>query len=545
MKPLTGKIFIPAFLIIIFYTAGSDALAKNLRIEGLKIFNSRELIRVAGLESFEKNPLSAEKAAKAIEEFYRKNRYTLVKIHVVEDSEDALILFVDEGKLARVVVHENNYYYALKIKQAVVIPSRIYNSEIVENIRSGLNNKFGFSRVRFELVKTGDYSGNVFQINRDLDMIQIPEMKISFFSRYPAEYELHIYIDPAEAERGFSIKKEGWGFDVDYHYPSLFIPVFSIYNNDLLLKKDSLETDFSAGFDPGLSGYLKIPMKNTFRFPPARRFIEVTAEYRFMPVEDSIFTPVLSGRLYYSNSGRKDLGLTSYQYLNIRGLLAPGITPLENLNIYAGTGCEWINIFDSEIDYSADEYIQINDGWASYPFIEARVLFDPIPLRLGTRVEKNYVLRLTHYFNGENFSEIEMKGAHDIEFSNLSILSFRLRGCVQSSDVPFHHQAAVSGRYFKGFSGRSYYSNMLAAFSAEYRFSVYQDYVYTGFFCDWTVFKAEGFLISGTKNGLAAGPTARFLVYDQFEFTLYYGWDRLLPDGLAGKNFQMKLSRRW
>lgn len=545
MKPLTGKTLLPAFLIIFFYTAGSDALAKSLRIEGLKIFSSPELIRAAGLENFEQNPVTTERAVKAIEMFYRNNRYLIVKIHVVEDSEKMLILFVDEGKLARVVVHEKNYYYALKIKQAVIIPSRIYNSEIVENIRSRLNNKFGFSNVKIELEKAGDYSGNIFQINRDLEMIQIPEMKISFFSRYPAEYELHIYIDPAEAERGFSIKKEGWGFDVDYHYPSLFIPVFSVYNNNLLIKKDSLETDFSAGFDPGLSGYLKIPMKNTFKFPPERRFVEVTTEYRFMPVEGSIFTPVITGRLYYSNSGRKDLGITSYQYLDIRGLLAPGITPLENLNIYAGTGCEWINIFDSKIDYSADEYILIEDGWSSYPFIETRVLFDPIPLRLGTRVEKNYVLRLTHYFNGENFSEIEMNGAHDIEFSNLSILSFRLRGCMQSSNVPFHHQAGVSSKYFKGFSGRSYYSNMLAAFSTEYRFSVYQDYVYTGFFCDWTMFKAEGFLISGTKKGLAAGPTARFLVYDQFEFTLYFGWDRLFPDGLTGKNFQMKLSRKW
>jgi len=544
MNRRTGTI---CFLAVIVLTTSSikiSAAARHLQLEGMRIFTAAEVLRGSGLGP-DKLPLRTDRIITAIKNFYVKNHYDLVRIHVIEDQKDKLLLYIDEGLLARVVVHEKNSYYALKIKQTIRIPGRVYNSEMVEDSIETMRYRFGFVNVRAELEKAGDYSDNLFQIDRELNSLEFSDQKIRLFARYPAEYELHFYFDQEEIERGFGSGREGWGLDIDYNFPSVFIPVFSIYSRGLLMKKDYMETDFSAGFDPGLKGWLQIRPENTIKIPPDISFYRIETEYRFMPIENSIFTPVILGRLYGSNSGRIDLGLEKYEYLTIRGTLAPGISPLADLNIYAGLGCENVNISQVKIDPDSATHADVEKGWENYPFCEARISFDPIPFRLGYRVEKNYSLTFTSYLDGTEFSRTDLKGAHDFEFKNLSIFSLRVSGVWQSSNTPFSMHEPVSGRYFKGFSGRSYYSNRLMAISTEYRFSIYQDYIYTGIFFDWTYFDPEGYKISGKKSGIAGGPTARVLIYDQFEFTLYFGWDRLIPDGESGRNLKMKLTKRF
>lgn len=535
---------IKVLFLILLFSRSLYADGRLLYLDGLKIFTADELVLAAGIGKPGKNIITSD-VVKAIDDFYKKNHYSLVKIHILKDTKEELSLFVDEGKLGKIVVHEKNNYYALKIKQAIVIPRRIYNTEVVNNNIEELKEKFGFSEIRVELERIPSYDENLFQIDRELNSVEMLDQKIQIFSKYPAEYELHFYISSKDIEKSFSLEKDGYGFNIDYDYPSVFIPEFSIYRYGIISKKDYLETELSAGFDPGLKGYLKIPPRNTFEFPPERDFFKVDSEYRLIQTEGSIFSPVVRGRLYRSYSGRSDLGLNRYEYIKIRETLAPGITPLDNLHLYAGIGCEHVDILDVSVDTEADEHADIPEGWNNYPFTELRLNFDPIPFRIGGRKERNFTLIYTHYFNGKEFSEFELTGARDYEFSNLSILSLKMRGGIINKDAPFHHQVQVNSQFFKGFSGLSYYSDKLIAFSTEYRFSIYQDYIYTGVFCDWTCFDPVGFVLSGTKNGLVAGPTARFLVYDQFEFTIYYGWDVLFPDGSSQSNLKLKLTRRF
>ncbi|HQO40887.1 MAG TPA: hypothetical protein PK986_10495, partial [Spirochaetota bacterium] len=149
------------------------------------------------------------------------------------------------------------------------------------------------------------------------------------------------------------------------------------------------------------------------------------------------------------------------------------------------------------------------------------------------------------YFNGVEFNEIDIHGARDFEFSNLSIFSAGFLAAFNNSSAPFNHHVPVNSRFFRGFTGLSYHADSLAGFSSEYRFSVYRDYIYTGFFADWVLFRPEGLVLSGIKGGVVAGPTVRFLVYDQFEFTIYAGWDRLFPEGTGQRNLKFRFARRW
>ena len=526
------------------FSADLFAAARPLHIEGLKIVAAAELYRSISASGERTSP-DTKRTVTAIENFYRGKGYRLVKVHVISDTSNELSLFVDEGRIAKIVVHEPNNYYALKYKQTIEIPGRIYNTVVIQKNIDELTRKYGFAAVTTGLEKIRDYDENVLQIDRELNSIVLFDQKVQIFSKYPAEYELHFYFDYGEGNDGPGLRREGWGFDIDYNYPSLLIPEISLYNRDLFYTGDYLETDFSAGFDAGLGGVLSLHPHNTLKTPPERIFSMVESEYRFAPVRETIFTPVIRGRLYHSASGRPDLGYISYKYISVRGTLAPGITPLDNLNIYAGLGCESSRSYSIEDDPLVSGQAEIGREWKNYPFTEVRVVYDPLPFRPGVRKEKNATLTFTHYFDGVEFSELAMKAARDFEFSNMSILAFRVWSVFNNSSAPFYHHAPVNSRYFKGFSGLSYHANRLVEFSSEYRFSVYQDYVYTGLFFDWALFRPEGILISGVKGGVVAGPTVRFLVYDQFEFTIYAGWDRLLPDGLTRRNIMFRFARTW
>ena len=531
-------------ILCLLFISGPAAAARIVRVEGLKVTSASELFRALNINGGHTSSATDE-TVRAIEDYYRKKGYSLVKVHLVSETDEEIALFVDEGKIAKIVVHERNNYYALKYRQTIKIPARIYNRDVIERNVNELKKKYGFSAVRVELEKIPDYDKNVFQINRELNSITLFNMKLQIFSKYPAEYEVHFYFDYGGGKVGPGVHRDGWGFNIDYNYPSVFIPQAGIYRSGLFGGGDYFETEFSAGFDPGIGGLISLPPHNTLKFPPDWTFSMIESEYRFFPLRQTVFTPVIRGRIYHSAGGRPDLGYSSFKYVSLRATVAPGITPLEDLNIYAGLGCESDRFYDLEEDPSAEWHDGVTETWEHYPYIEMRVAFDPIPFRPGIRAEKNFTLTYTHYYNGTEFRELDISGARGIEFSNLSVLSFRLWAVLNSSSAPFHHHAPVNNSSFKGFSSLGYYANRLFAFSSEYRFSIYRDYIYTGIFCDWTVFRPEGMIISGVKNGIVAGPTVRFLIYDQFELIVYAGWDRLFPDGSGQKNIKARLARIW
>lgn len=544
MRPAIPSYLILLIISCLLFPCGLAAADRSLHIEGLRVVSADELYGSINA-STGKTASGTPQIIAAVENFFRGRGYSLVKVHVIRDTGDELSIYIDEGRLAKIVVHETNNYYALKYKQTIDIPHRIYNTAVVQKNIDKLKKKYGFAEVSTRLEKIPDYDTNILQIDRELNSIELFDLKVQIFSKYPAEYELHFYFNYGKGNNGPWQRREGWGFNIDYDYPSLFIPEISLYNSDLFNPGDFLETEFSAGFDAGLGGVLSLHPHNTMEFPPQRTFSMIRSEYRFAPVRGTIFTPVIRGRLFHSAGSREDLGFVNFKYVSLRGTLAPGITPLDNLNIYAGIGCEGNRFYDVDEDPLVSGQEHIDEGWENYPFTEIRMIFDPLPFRPGARKEKNFTLTFSHYFDGVEFSELSVNGARDFEFSNLSILSFRVLGVLNNSSAPFNHHVSVNSQYFKGFSGLSYYANRLAEFSSEYRFSVYQDYIYTGVFIDWALFRPEGLFISGVKGGVVAGPTVRFLVYDQFEFTVYAGWDRLIPDGSSQRNIKFRFARRW
>lgn len=546
---LPRKLFILVIFLIctlhLHAATGTTGSGREFIIEGLRIFSQEELTRILRLEENLTAVKSGKKTADSITSFYRKNGYSLVKVHIVEDSPERLALYVNEGRLGKIIVHGLNNYYSLKVKQLIDFPGRIYNAEVAEQNIDRMKNKYTFHSVRTELQRIADYSDSLFQIDRELKKITFLHNNLKIFDNFPPEYDLHFFPEKGDGTKGLSISRDGISFNIDYDYPSKIIPEVSYYRDNFLYGKDYFEADVSSGFDPGLKGFVSIPPKNTLVFPPERSFSQVTGEYKFNPYKNDFFGPIIKGKLYQSKSSRPDLGLTKYKYLQSRGTLAPEFTFLNYFNIYSGFGYERVFFYDISTDTTATRHLDIDNGRENYPFLESRIKLDPIPIRLGNRIDKYLIFTIAEYFGDSRSREMQLLCAYDFEFGDLSIYSLKFRSDIYLLDTPFHHNAGVSSSFFKGFSGNGYYTNREFSISNEYRIPVYQDYIYAGAFIDWVVFEPEGFLLSGTKYGVAAGPTGRFLFYDQFELILYYSLDYLMPDGKNGTNFQIKFRKKW
>ncbi len=537
------------FLSELFFTSAlqSSEPVRLLVIEGDRIFTPVELKRILKLEEKLLLKHSGEQISETITGFYKKNGYSLVKVHIIEDSKDKLVLYINEGRLGKIIVHGLNNYYSLKVKQLIDFPGRIYNTEVTEQNIDRINHKYHFKSIKVELQKIADYSDSLFQIDRELKRITMLQDNLKLFSDFPPEYDLHFYPEKGGdgSTNGLGYSRDGVSFNINYKYPSVIIPEVSYYRDNILYGKDYLELDVSSGFDPGLKGFVSIPPSNTFQLPPERSFSQLTGEYKFNPYMSDFFGPILRGKLYQSTSSRSDLGLSSYDYIKTDGVLAPEFTFLKYFNIYAGFGYEKDFFYKINIDETADRYLKIDNRRENYPYFQSRIKLDPIPIRLGNRIDKYLILTYSEYTGEQRSREFEATSAYDFEFSDLSIYSLKFKSNLNFLDTPFHHNAGVSSSAFKGFSGRSYYTNKELSVSNEYRIPVYQDYIYAGAFIDAVVFEPEGYLMSGTKSGVAAGPTGRFLFYDQFELIIYYSIDYLFPDGVSGTNLQASFRKKW
>jgi len=536
--------FYTTVILLTLLSAGSAAPYKEIELRGLKVYSSNELYSILQMEDYSRRKIRTSELVNRIGHFYTSRGYALLRISIIENNPDKLILHIDEGEIGRIIIHNLNSYYSLKIRQELNSRNKIYNSiELNSNIKK-IKEKYKITEITAELVPVKSFDENFFQLNRDLQSLGLGFAEIELFDDFNPLYDLHIHVE--KFKRGKLLESDdGIGFTVNYKFSSTFIPEISYYKNDFITKGDKFDASIASGFDFGLNSFLKIPPAGAPQFPPERSFIDINSIYVFMPINSRIFTPLVKGRIYHTDTSRPDLGLKKYQYIQTRGIFAPGITLLKNLNIYAGAGVENVYFFGSSIDSSAPEYVEIEDKVERFPLVELQLKIDPIPIRIGNRIDQNLLFTYRQLFMEYDTRELEIRGDYDIEFKNLSILSLGAKTNLFFNQVPFHHQENVSSSYFKGFTGKSYYSEKQLALSSEYRFSVYEDYIYTGIFAEVVFFEATGFEISGNKKGYIAGPTARFLIYDQFEMILYFGRDILLPDNTSQNNFSIRLRKKW
>ncbi len=534
------------FLALIIFYSNSYSQSSKIILKGLRIFSQPEISRILGLNLNDTGISNVRITIYKIKSFYLKNGYPLIEVYNLASRDDNIHLFIDEGRLGRIVVTGLNSYYALKVKQVLRFPGNVYNQDVLDNNSEMIKENFLTAEVSYELVKVKDYSGNFFQLDEHLKSIDIMNFElVRIFDDYPPAYNLYIHVKKRD---GFlKGRNEGgdssWGMGLRIGFPSELKPRVYYKKRNLLFQEDRLDAEISAGLDAGLDSLLAVPPELKFN-PPEYTFSRFTVDYSIPPGMGKHFSPVYKSDVYHSKSSREDIGLETYRYLKVNEILAPGVNFLGKFNLYTGFGYEFIVFHENTYEDFSEEY-GADEKMSHYPYLEAQVSFDPFSWFIGLRKSMDFSLKYQEFFKKIKSREFEATGLVEKEFKNLSILSFKFRGNFMFLDVPFYHQSDVSSDYFKGFTGKGFYSSKQLSLSSEYRFSVYQDYIYSGFFVDYTVFEAYGEEIYGNKRGIVAGTLLRVLFYDQFEFGLYWGMDRLFPDRESQWNLKMNLSKKW
>ena len=510
--------------------AEGESQFKELKIAGLKIFSEETLTQKINLTNLPRGQKHYAAVSRKISAFYQKSGYILVRTYPVQETDDVLVIYVDEGQLGRIIFKNLNTIDTLKIKYEFELKEKIYNKIAIGKEIERVKEKYGFKDISYSLVPVTEGEKSFFQLNDEIIIPGFGRTRIPLFKEYSSIYNLVIEFirKPGEAK--------SFTYGIKTNYSKGFIPDLEFRNPNLFQKNDLLVIGASLGLFYGFD--LK------FNNPPKWTFIEAHSDYHFAPMR-KYFTPMASASAYYSRAARKDLGITNYNYLKLRSIFAPGITLLNNLHIYAGLGGESVLIFTPKTEPDSRYASKIDEHNETWSVFESRIKLDIHPWSLKRTKMQEFEATYNYYKNNSSFHEVNMNLTGVIEFVNLDIYIYTFTFDKIWNTPPFYHEYSVSDQYFKGFMGKSYYTRNILKFSNEYKFSVYRDKYHLGIFADVTRFDGSGYDLIGYQNGIVAGIAGHIIFLDQFEFNIFFGKDYLYSTGESQYNIFMKASKKW
>ncbi len=503
---------------------------KEIKLAGLKIYSEEFLIEKINLNRLDREEDHYASVSRKLSAFYQKAGYILMKTYLVRETDERLIIFIDEGQVGRIIFKRLDTVDTIKMKYEFRLKDRIYNSFHVEKEVSRIKKKFGFKEIRHTLVHVTEGDKSFFQLNEEINIPGVGTARIPLFNEFSSRFNLEIEFirNPGEARAlTYGIKtsySRGFIPDLEYKYPSF------------LQKKDLLIIGSSIGLYYGFD--------RKFKNPPKWTFMEAHSDYHLAPIKN-FFTPMASVSAYYSRASRKDLGITNYNYLKLRGIFSPGITLLNSLHIYSGLGGESVHIFSPKTEPDSQYASKIkkeDDIWAVF---ESRINIDVRPWTLKRTKKQEFEALYNYYLNDKSFYEVTIGWDGILEFNNLDLYIYTFEFKKIWNKPPFYHEYPVSDPNFKGFMGKSYYSRNLIKTSNEYKFSVYRDIYHIGLFTDFTRFEGSGYDLTGYQNGIVAGIAGHIIFLDQFEFNIFFGKDCLFSSGESQYNIYMNARKKW
>ncbi|HSV97753.1 MAG TPA: hypothetical protein VLM75_12595 [Spirochaetota bacterium] len=523
--------------------SSAQAEYKEVRLQGTELYSELFLLEELDLATLETGRDHFDAASRKINAFYHKQGYILAICYLVKETDTHLVLHVDEGKLGRIVFQRLNTLDTIRVRYDFRLPFRLYNKYTVQDRINRLKKKYGFKNIQAVLKPTRSYERAFFQIDQKIGIPIVGGVQLPFFRDFDYRYDLDINIvrTPSAVSGGAAVS---YGFDINY--TKGLIPYAKYRHPSLITEGDRLEAGTSMGIYYGLD--------LDFAAIPRYTFIEVETRYRFTPTLGGYFTPLIKGKGHNSRASRADLGLSEYNFTILRATADPGVTLLKKLSMYAGYGAEKAFVFDSTVDESAPRPVEVNKETQFWNIAEGSIVLDFLPFAEDDIIQRKFNLSYSHYFEStgihrQRFNEFLFDGRLDIDLPNLDIFAFRFDYARLTGDVPFYHDRAVSGRSFKGFMGKGYYSHEIARVSNGYMMSFYREFFYAGVYVDGVHFKGYGHNfnndLKGDQYGLASGLAGHFIVFDQFEFNISYGPDYLYSDKSSQMNLSFDLRKKW
>jgi len=514
----------------------SQDKSKRLVLLGQKIYNE-DYVRyrlnlhgglLPGKEYF-------EDISQKIRRFYIDRGYLLVNTYLVKEDERTLVIYIDEGRLNRIAFSGLNTIRTIYARYKFELPHKIYNKYRVNRQIEKLRKTRWLKNAQALLTPAKVYTESLIQLDRKVLVPYIGTAKVPFMNSPVKRYNLEIQFvsAPSSAKK----QKKGMSYNLDLHYTRGFIPEVEYDHPSLIQERDFFNAEYEMGLYYGLD--------LNFTAIPRITYAELETEYDFAPAFEDIFTPRIKGDVYHSASSRSDLGLLKYKFISTDGTLEPGFELLKELRVYFGYGVEKVFMFNSQTDEDSDYKVYIKESTDLWNYVTTSVELNLLPFSFSYTEKREFVLRYSFYQSDTNYSRIEFTGELDFEFTGHTLYSIDMAAVYFWKRPPFYHEPAVSTDQFRGFMGSSYHTRKMAQVGQEIRISIYRDFLYVGVYGDATVFKGSGYDLDGTKLGVVGGPTLHYIIFDQFEFGLYFGRDYLYPNGLSGNNLDFFIHQKW
>ncbi len=517
---------------LFIFPASGETKYKQLQIFGLKIHNEKDIIKNTRIGKLLKDRNQYRTVARKIERYLYSKGYTLAKVYPLEETDKILAVYVDEGSIMRIIYKKLNAIDIIKMKYEFDLQDKIYNKNIVDKELQRIKKKYRYKAVRATLQPAEEGDKAFIQLDKEFYIPGIGLTRLPFFKEHAPRYNLIIRFTKYSRT-----ESKGVTYGIKTNYSNGLIPDIEYNYPNFIYKKDHLMIGASFGVLYGLD----------FKFKeyPKWTFIETHSEYDFAPTLKDYFTPMTSISAYYSRSSRIDIGLLSYNYLLLNGILAPGITLLKRFKIYAGLGFERVFIYTPEIDEEADYVVDVKKAVDTWAIFESKFKFKFKPPYLKDQDNHQFEIIYNYYTNERYFYSVTINLDGEFEFHNLDYYLYIIQYTKLWKSPPFYHEYSVSDAVFKGFMGKSYHTRNVLKFSNEYKISIYKDSLHIGIFVDAVRFEGSGYDLSGYQHGIVTGPAGHIIFLDQFEFNIFFGKDYLFSTKESQYDLYFNAKKKW
>lgn len=525
MKPMSVRAL--AVLVVLFVSLIADKASAGVHgtwdIRGNVVLVDEIYLAIIGLPADAKaDQANATLAKQRIGDWLRATGYALAVIDSKVE-EGHIRLDIDEGRLARIVLHGKSPAVLVAYRARIQLPGNVFNRHEIERILarfypSGDPGQFEYELVQAQEIKHEGPQLNIAQFFPGQDEVERAD-----------RYELHIDLsrDPEKASGArLSIAIDNNGYRIGGGYTL----------QSLLANRDRTELDLQLG----MKRFDNLE-ENGSSLSPNRILGRV--RYYSPPVKRTQFRPFLELREDFLRRQRQDLAVQSYYFNRFDISVNLSFEP-KRMTLTGGFGVQMRNLagIDSvpyeniapQQRYNPNRIPDEIDGFTQVlPFLNVTGVFNFD--ELATRSDRLHKLtaEARYFFNtGGGFTTVfaDYQKVFDFGWNDLWLTS---NLGIVAGQYSIADAIPMSGTYLRGVYSDQIYMDRVLTGGIEYRVSLTRDLFKIGAFAETGVLHPA--VVAGGSSPLeiaqAFGPGLHTLVLDnlQIDFYLSFGISTIRP----------------
>jgi hypothetical protein len=473
-----------------------------LDIEGNLVLVDEVYLAVVELpDAPEVTEATAREVAQQIRAFLRRAGYMLATVEATAEG-GRILVTVDEGRLARVVLKGRNVASSLAMRLDVDLPFDVFNKPELE--RTLRKYQRGDAAVRYSLVPVSKVEHEGLQID-PLALLA----GVTSTATAPGAYELHIDFSGGGNNPGTRLSV------VAGVSPDSIRGGGELKGSSGIFDRDRWEVEAQVG-----ANYFE----NLRSQADELKFSRVFGDVRWLTpafVAGSIRAS-LRGREDLMRRQRKDLLVESYWWNRLEGAAGLALEPRRGIDLAVELGAQRRDLFAvSQIEEPGTTAVGASSDLLWFVALTGRLVFDPDRLRVDRRHRINLDVRQFAGLGSKSFWQLDVSYRRVFEFGWNELW---LRSTIAGVGGKYGVADAIPMRFLRGVFGSAFYLDRAAAVVLDYRFSLQRDIFKVGVFHELAVFRDAVATASpgDVRVGNSFGPSFHALVLDTFQFDLSY-----------------------